>query len=257
MDYISRVPLPPSRRDVIVGFLGAAAFESCRRRRVELPDVPGRFVDVMLDAGHVLRAAPPAFANETSARVDCLVIGAGAAGLSAAWRLAGAGLESLLVVELDGVEGGTAQSGKNEATAFPWGAHYLPAPLSDAGPVPRLLRQLGVLTGVDDDGAPRFAEEVLIHEPEERLFYKGQWYEGLYLRAGASDDDLAQLARFQARMQGFARARDAKGRRAFTVPLELGSDDAEFTRLDSLSMATWLEQEGFTSPRLRWLVDYA
>lgn len=254
MDYISRVL---TRRDVIVGFLGVSAFEACRRRRVELPEVPGRFVDAMVEAGHVLRGAPPALANETSARVECLIIGAGAAGLSAAWRLAGGGLESMLVVELDATEGGTAQSGQNEATAFPWGAHYLPAPLSDVGPVPKLLRQLGVMTGVDDDGAPRFAEEVLIHEPEERLFYKGQWYEGLYLRAGASEDDLLQLKRFESTMQEFASARDAKGRRAFAVPLELGSDDAEWTSLDSMSMAAWLAREGFTSPRLKWLVDYA
>jgi len=125
-----------------------------------------------------LRAAPLAVVGETSASVDCLVVGAGAAGLSAAWRLRGAGIESLLVFEVDGVEGGTAQSGKNDVSAYPWGAHYLPAPLTTSGPVPRLLNELGVVTGVDETGAPQFAEEVLIHEPEERLFYKGHWYEG-------------------------------------------------------------------------------
>lgn len=223
-----------SRRDVIVSFLGAAALEACRRR-----------------------PAPPPLASEDTARVDCLVVGAGAAGLSAAWRLRGAGFTSLLVAEVDDVLGGTAQSGRNEVSAFPWGAHYLPAPLTAHGPVPRLLSELGVVTGSDPDGAPTFAEEVLIHEPEERLFYRGQWYEGLYLRAGASEDDLAQLRRFEEVTKSLASARDAKGRKAFAVPLETGSDDAEWTQLDRLSMAQWLEREGFTSPRLRWLVDYA
>ena len=185
------------------------------------------------------------------------MVGAGAAGLSAAWRLRGAGLESLLVVEVEDVFGGTSQSGKNEVSAFPWGAHYLPAPLSSSGPVPRLLRELGVVTGVDEQGAPTFAEEALIREPEERLFYKGHWYEGLYLRAGASAEDLAQLRRFEQVTQALAAARDAKGRKAFAVPIETGSDDAEWTQLDRLSMADWLTREGFTSPRLTWLVDYA
>jgi hypothetical protein len=143
------------------------------------------------------------------------------------------------------------------ASKFPWGAHYLPAPLTTKGPVPRLLKELGLLTGVDDAGAPTFAEEALIHEPEERIYYRGAWYEGLYLRAGASADDLAQLARFDAKMDELAAARDGKGRKAFAVPIELGSDDAEWTALDRVSMADWLREQGFTSPRLLWLVDYA
>ena len=245
-----------SRRDVIMSFLGAAALQSCRRRPAP-PEVPGAIVDRVHELGHLLRDAVLPKAGEDTARLDCLVVGAGAAGLSAAWRLAGAGLESLLVVEVEDVLGGTAQSGKNELSAFPWGAHYLPAPLTDSGPVPRLLRELGVVTGLDETGAPTFAEEVLVHEPEERLFYRGSWYEGLYLRAGASAEDLAQLHRFEEVTSTLAAARDGKGRKAFAVPIETGSDDAEWTQLDPLSMADWMAREGFTSPRLSWMVDYA
>ncbi len=222
-----------------------------------MPEVPGALVDSVHEIGHLLRGPPLPLAGEDSGRLDCLIVGAGAAGLSAAWRLKGAGLASLLVVEVEGVSGGTSQSGKNDVSAFPWGAHYLPSPLTSTGPVPRLLRELGVVTGVDETGAPTYAEEVLIHEPEERLFYKGQWYEGLYLRAGASEDDLAQLRKFERTTKALAAARDGKGRKAFAVPIETGSDDAEWTQLDRLSMAEWLEREGFTSPRLKWLVDYA
>jgi protoporphyrinogen oxidase len=247
-----------ARRDLLVSFLGVtAATAACRRGPRPRREVPARFVDGLHETGHLLREGTLPTATTDERLVDCLVVGAGAAGLSAAWRLRGAGLEDVLVVEVDDVEGGTARSGQNAVSRFPWGAHYLPAPLSTKGPVPRLLRELGVLTGVDDEGLPTFAEEALIHEPEERIFYRGHWYEGLYLRAGASAEDLSQLRRFETRMEVLAAARDAKGRKAFSVPLELGSDDAEFTALDRLSMATWLEREGFTSARLKWLVDYA
>ncbi|MET0405000.1 MAG: FAD-dependent oxidoreductase, partial [Cystobacter sp.] len=181
----------------------------------------------------------------------------GAAGLSAAWRLAAAGVKDFRVLELDGEAGGTARSGKNAVSAYPWGAHYLPAPLVDAGPVMRLLREMGAVTGVDDRGQPLFDETLLVSEPEERLFYKGDWYEGLYLRAGASAEDLAQLRRFEARMNAFGAARDGRGRKAFAVPTALSSDDAEWTVLDRVTFAQWLESEGFHSPRLRWLADYA
>ena len=106
-------------------------------------------------------------------------------------------------------------------------------------------------------GGPQYAEETLVQEPEERIFYRGSWYEGLYLRVGASAEDLAQLKRFEAQMRGFAAARDGKGRKAFAVPIATGSDDAEWTQLDKISMAQWLELQRFDSPRLKWLVEYA
>jgi len=247
-----------SRRELIASFLGLAVADLACRKNPVAPPIPGEFADIQLvETGHLLRAGPPPLAKEAERTVDVLIVGGGVAGLSAAWRLAGAGVTDVLVCELDGVEGGTARSGKNAVSAYPWGAHYLPAPLTTHGPVPRLLRELGVLTGTDAGGAPQYAEQTLIHEPEERIFYRGAWYEGLYLRVGASAEDLAQLARFEKQMQGFASARDGRGRKAFAVPVASGSDDAEWTQLDKLSMANWLERERFDSPRLKWLVEYA
>jgi protoporphyrinogen oxidase len=247
--------MTPTRREVITAFLGAAAAQlACRRKPAE--PVPGAIVDRGFALGHRLRAGPLPRAKEER-KVEALIVGAGAAGLSAAWRLASAGLGDFFLCEVDDEAGGTSRSGKNAITAFPWGAHYLPAPLDATGPIPRLLTELGAITGVDDRGRPHFAEQMLVREPEVRTFYKGTWYEGLYLRAGASPSDLAELQRFEALVDDFARRVDAKGRKAFTVPAACSSDDAEFTALDSLSMRAWLDQQGLTSNRLRWLVDYA
>ncbi|RKG96278.1 FAD-dependent oxidoreductase [Corallococcus sp. CA053C] len=245
-----------TRRELVAAFLGASVASACQRQQAPRAPVPGAIVDRAVDTGHKLRGGPLPRA-ETFEPVDVLIVGAGAAGLSAAWRLARAGVKDVRVVELEAEAGGTSRSGRNSVSAFPWGAHYLPSPLEDRGPVMRLLREMDAVTGVDDEGRPSFAEELLIQEPDERLFYRGHWYEGLYLRAGASAKDLEELERFDARMNAFAAARDAKGRKAFCVPVALSSDDAEWTALDAVSMARWLEAEGFRSPRLKWFVDYA
>ncbi|MGA9522674.1 MAG: FAD-dependent oxidoreductase, partial [Myxococcaceae bacterium] len=226
-----------SRRELVTAFLGAGvAAAGCRRAEHRAP-VPGALVDRAVETGHLLRdASRPAPAADVRA-VDVLIVGGGIAGLSAAWRLRAAGVDDLLLVELDEDLGGTSRSGRNPVSAYPWGAHYLPAPLESHGPVPRLLRELGALVGEDEDGHPRFAEQMLIRQPDERLFYKGLWYEGLYLRAGASTGDLAELARFEAQIAQLSAARDGRGRKAFAVPTALSSDDAEWMALDRISMA--------------------
>src|SRR5690606_29756488 len=53
-----------------------------------------------------------------------------------------------------------------------------------------------------------------------------------------------------------ARGKDGRGRRAFAVPVEHSSDDAEWTAWDRQSMADWMAARGYDSPRLRWWVEY-
>ncbi|HVF21830.1 MAG TPA: FAD-dependent oxidoreductase, partial [Pyrinomonadaceae bacterium] len=106
-------------------------------------------------------------------------------------------------------------------------------------------------------GEPIVAEQFLCRDPEERIFFKGRWYEGLYLHAGAGADDDQQMQKFNEEVNRWVSWRDANGRRAFTLPVSACSDDADVTALDRVSMGEWMNQRGFTSPRLRWWVDYA
>jgi protoporphyrinogen oxidase len=185
-----------------------------------------------------------------------LIVGAGIAGLSAAWRLKRSGFDRFVLLELEGAAGGTSRFGTEGVVAHPWGAHYLPAPMKDNPPLVDLLREMGVVEGTNDQGDPIYAEHVLCRDPQERLFAFGQWHEGLYLADGASLEDRRQQQAFFAEIDRWVALRDAKGRRPFSLPLANRCDDPLVTALDRLSMAEWLDRQGFTSPRLRWLVDY-
>jgi glycine/D-amino acid oxidase-like deaminating enzyme len=220
-----------TRRDVLAAFLGSAAACGVRRERA-LP--PGEIVGASHAFGHRLRSPVPAPSRWESH--DIVIAGGGVAGLAAAWRL---GNRDAVVLELEPSVGGTSRSG----AAFPWGAHYIIAPSAENRVLARLLEEMGVLRGGE------IGEEFLVRDPEERLFYRGRWYDGLYLHTGASAEDERQLRVFEAEMDTWRK------RRAFTIPVAYCSDEA--AALDGMSMAQWLDARGFTSPRLRWFVEYA
>jgi protoporphyrinogen oxidase len=246
-----------TRREILAAFLGLpAALAACNLRSASaLPD--GEIVGVSETAGHRLRDYTPLNpSSDKWERKRVVIVGGGVAGLSAAWRLLNARLTDFTLLELENEPGGTARSGRSEVSAYPWGAHYLPVPLSDNGDLIALLDEMGILEGRAEDGSPIVAEQYLCRDPEERVFYRGRWYEGLYLRAGASNDDLAQLDRFNAELNRWVAWRDRRGRRAFSIPVATSSDDAEATALDKISMAQWMNERGFSSPRLRWFVEY-
>lgn len=253
--------MTPTRRDVLATFLGATFAMACRRSP-RGPHFSGEIVGPDAARGHrlrdpALRASLLARTDLPETRVRCAIVGGGPAGLSAAWRLKRAGVEDFALLELEDVAGGTARSGESSVTRYPWGAHYVPVPAPDARALLTLFAEMGILEGKEPDGTAIVAEEVLCRAPEERIFYRGAWYEGLYLHVGASRDDLAQYRAFRRELVKWQKWRDSKGRRAFAIPTVQASDDPEVLALDGITMRAWMDQRGFVSERLRWFVDYA
>jgi protoporphyrinogen oxidase len=247
-----------TRREILASLLGLpAALAACRAPSA--PPLPaGEIVGASDEAGHRVRdkirveVAPDNWEN-----APLVIVGGGIAGLAAAWRLKKAGFHDFTLLELETVAGGTSRSGSNRVSAFPWGAHYLPVPFKENRALLALLDEMGVIEGRDAQGEPVAAEQYLCRDPEERIFYRGRWYEGLYLHAGERPADKAQLARFHEEINRWVTWRDARGRRAFTIPVARCSDDAEATQLDKISFAQWLDERQFTGARLRWQCDYA
>ena len=247
-----------TRREILAAFLGMPfALSACRSSSENnFPD--GEIVGANVNAGHLLREnrnlEVPA---QNWENVKVCIIGGGAAGLSAAWNFTKENFHNFVLLELENKIGGTSQSGVSNLVGYPWGAHYLPVPFQENAELIALLDEMNLTEGKNPDGEILIKEQFLCRQPEERVFYKGRWYEGLYLTVGASEDDKRQLAEFNKQIDFWVNWRDQKGRRAFVVPVGNCSNDAEATALDKISFAGWLRQKGFTSDRLFRYCDYA
>jgi phytoene dehydrogenase-like protein len=208
------------------------------------PPIAGGFVDSSVALGHRLRDRQLAPAPRQRHRVPLVIVGAGIAGLTAAWRCHQRGFRDFVILEMESQAGGNSRWGENEITPYPWAAHYLPVPARGEG---QLVHELMQELGAYRDG--HWEEKYLCHSPQERLFLHGRWQEGLEPDIAATGADRDQYRRFHLLMREFEHSGE------FVIPIDLGHRRRR--DLDQLSMSAWLDQHGFTSPYLRWLVDYS
>ncbi len=245
-----------TRREILTAFLGAPfALAACRNAPGE---IAGEIVGASVNIGHILRELRNVEVPKANwERIKVAIVGGGAAGLSAAYHFRKNSFSDFVLLELESKIGGTAQSGQNELIGYPWGAHYLPVPFQENIELTALLDEMDLTAGRGPTGEIVVKEQFLCREPEERVFYKGRWYEGLYLHVGENDNEKAQFAAFQKEIDAWVNWRDSNGKRAFVLPVAECSRDAEALALDKLSFGDWLRGKGFTSDRLRWYCDYA
>lgn len=227
----------------------AAAASWLTHRQLNRPP-PLAIHRIGLPLGHLLRDG--AFVDAPLPRAqdcDVLILGSGAAALSALWYLTRQGQRNVILAE------GLERNGNNAAFVHgelraPGGAHYLALPSRESVALRAMLADLGILESGADSDAPRFRETDLVFAPAERLRYQGRWQEALLPQ---EDDD---SRRFFALIQRLKRARGSDGRKVFAIPIALSSQDNAWRALDRLTFAEWLAREGYRSPTLLWYLDY-
>ena len=237
-------------------FLGAAAgslaLAACEAPSSSAAHIEGGFGGVDLARGHALRdgalAGRAGAAPDETRRTRVLIAGGGIAGLAAARALRLAGVEDFALLELEDEPGGNSRGTAVQGLPCPMGAHYLPVPGDDAPEVQDLLEELGLRRRVA--GRWEYDERHLCHSPQERLFFQGQWQDGLLPLQDVRARTLDQYRRFDALVEALRR------HERFAVPMARSAVGAQQLALDAQSFDAWLASQGLDDPQLRWYLDY-
>ena len=249
-------PLSITRRQFLAGSVTLAASGGLAKWRwlKSEPVIAGDIVGASSAIGHKLRDGNFPVVTETFTK-KAVIIGGGIAGLSAAWKLHQSGVDDFVLLELEKEVGGNASSGENAISAYPWGAHYVPLLTEESKAARELFQELGIITGYEK-GQPVYNEYYISSDPHERLFMYGRWQEGLVPQIGISPADHSQYKAFFAAMEWFKMLKGRDGLRVFSIPVDTSSKDGEWQKLDSITMAEYMDRNGWDSKPLRWYVDY-
>ncbi|WP_156422003.1 flavin monoamine oxidase family protein [Paucibacter sp. KCTC 42545] len=231
------------RRSLILG-AGTALLGACQ---APSPEVAGGWVGASAARGHRLRTALPDFTAAPVKRCQTLIIGGGVSGLACARALVSTRHDDVVLLELEDRAGGNSRGHQMGGMACPLGAHYLPVPGRDSPEVYQLLEELGLVRQVL--GRPVYEERHLCHSPQERLFFQGQWHEGL-LPPALTPGTREQYQRFEAAVDAVQR------QLRFTIPSHRAGWTPKHAELDGQTFATWLRSQGLDDAQLLWYLDY-
>jgi protoporphyrinogen oxidase len=205
--------------------------------------------------GHLLRNNNFPKPSKT-VHVKTLIVGGGVSGLSAARWLEKSNDSDFLLLELDSKVGGNSIGGENDISKFAYGAHYLPIPNNNLTELLDFLEESKVIESYSENGLPVYNPYYLCFAPQERMLYKGYWYDNIPIKDGLKDTDEKEMQRFHHTCQVYTQTRGIDGKRAFDIPLENSSTDSVFLELDNLSIYDYLKNNNYQSEFLFWYVNY-
>ncbi len=241
------------QRRSALALIGSCVLSGASCNKSAIDSIDGGFSGTTPERGHLLREAWAEKPPDITRTAHSLIAGGGIAGLSAARALRLDGHDDFALLELEDRAGGNSRGGAVLGIDCPLGAHYLPVPGDDARAVQDFLEELGLRRRVA--GRWQYDERHLCHSPQERLYFDGEWQDGLLPVQGVGEATLAQYRRFAQAVE-----RESKAARFAMPALKLWTAKRPLApsqqALDAMTFAAWLAQEGLDDAHLRWYLDY-
>jgi hypothetical protein len=253
--------LKSSRRTFLKGVAAGAVYTAtgCSERTLEdaAKNVGGSLSGADRNRGHGVRDGKGSAVGRDAKKVKVLIVGGGVSGLSCGYELYKSGMDDFLLVELEDSLGGKSNSGINEYSKYPLGAHYITKTNHHHTELVKFYKEIGIIEGESDSGALIYTQKYRVGEPKERVHTGKKWsYGAQNLEGVLTQKDLDQQTRFYDHIAKFSQMKGSDGLFAFTIPVDMSSKDKEFTDLDRISFAEYLASEGYDSVPLIWAMEY-
>ena len=202
----------------------------------------------LLDTCHALRDGQSFQLPAASGNLyDCIIVGTGISGLTAAWRLGKLGVTNFLMLEKEPVLGGVARAGTDGAQVFAQGAAYTVQPFNQE--LIDLYTDLGVITGLDGQGLPIIDPKYEVKAPPNNVYLNGQWYENAWdegmQNLPLAPQALQDLLACRAKIDELYNYVGADGALAFDCPSDASTTDAAIRALDTVSFQQWVSDNGW------------
>jgi protoporphyrinogen oxidase len=252
---------PVRRRDFLNGLLvgasgmligaGAAGCEDPKATEPALP--PGNDKGDNNSVCHAVRDGKSwTIPAAEGAVYDCVIVGGGLSGLVTAYRLQKLGVKNVLVLEKEEPAGGFARLDGPADAAFAQASAYTVYPYNDN--LIELYTDLGIVTGLDADGAAILDEKYVLDTPVNNSFIDGKWYAEPW---DAGIDELPYPADVRADMKAFRDDMnkwyvyaDAGGKFGFDTPTDASTEDADVRALDDVTFADYITVTKGWSPKV-------
>ena len=241
------------RREMLTALLGAPRRSPRAGGRLPLPAFEGRLLGQNAAVGHRVRDGfrpePERFEE-----VGVVVVGAGVAGLSAAWKLARSGLPGFVVLELEDHPGGTARWGRTRSAPSPGARTTCPCPRARSGPSSSCFREMRRRRGRGRGRPPHRRRGAPLPRAAGAALPRRPLVRGpLPPRRRRPATTCAQLDALRGGDGALGRLRAMRGAAAPSPsPASAARTTPELDALDRISMAELAGAAGLDSPRLRW-----
>ncbi len=234
----------------ITSALGTTLVNSCKRQE---QTATTHITSSAHKLGHKLKTGNLPLPEREGETYDTIVIGSGVAGLSAARYLRKQGIDNVAIIEVNHHIGGNASSGKRNTYRYPYGAHYLPIAELHNKELIEFLSEHNIITGFENE-LPVYNENDLCFAPQERLYYRGKWRDGI--ASTIAKFSPAGYNKFVQLLHNYENLKNDNGEYIFALPICNGYTNDISLELDGISFADFLKNNLITEDEVIWYADY-
>ncbi|MGA2617156.1 MAG: GNAT family N-acetyltransferase [Thermoguttaceae bacterium] len=195
----------------------------------------------------LLRGSPRPAPPVAGPLYDCVVIGGGVSGLTAAWRLCKRQHHNLLLLEKNDSVGGYCRDERSGKQLYSIASAYTEYPAQQE--LVELYADLGVVSDTDADGNAVIAARYLPASTDAKDYIDGAWYDDAWdtgidhlpLPRKVRDD----LKAFRSELQQWDGYVGSDGREAFAKSTDQSTTDAKVRGLDRLTLKEYVARQGW------------